>query len=274
MEFRPYPKMSTDPGPPPGGTFSVTEKIHGAHLALLVDGENVQLASRKRILPAEDWPAFFGVDSIYPRLHMIGLQLAQRCLPFNLAGVPIYCYGELFGTHVQDMAYGRLDWRVFDILVGEHRWLHGPERRTVAGEYAVPCLAVGNWAEINHIAAVQPSRLNPDIDAEGIVVQSELHRWQQKRKHPDFRERSSRNPFGVIDPQAATSAWLLQQAMHYYTPSRIASARSKLGQVSDAVLQQEIVQDMLTDIADDIGELTVEQYEYLQQSLTDSLPTP
>ena len=75
----------------------VTEKIHGANLCFMTDGQDIAIAKRKAILTPDD--PFFGVWSLLPRLRPNLLTLFERLQTITPDLTQVSVYGELFGGH-------------------------------------------------------------------------------------------------------------------------------------------------------------------------------
>lgn len=89
----PFPKMSTSS---PGGSgadagpWVAQEKIHGAQLAVGIEGDVVRLGKRKEWLDDDD--AFFGWQLIRPEVARIARAVAALA-----PGARVHVYGELLG---------------------------------------------------------------------------------------------------------------------------------------------------------------------------------
>ncbi|MFG3225529.1 RNA ligase family protein [Kitasatospora sp. NPDC048194] len=81
-ELRPYPKIPArgGSGAPGGREWSATEKVHGAHFAVVCEGGAVRPAKRRELLADGDLDAFFGVSRIWPQLAVAAGRLAAAVL--------------------------------------------------------------------------------------------------------------------------------------------------------------------------------------------------
>ena len=125
-------------------------------------------------------------------------------------GKPIYVFGEIFGTGIQDLTYGipKPEYRVFDIYVGkpgEGRYLNHGELEYVLHEVAnlnrVPVLYVGAYSMAKMIELrdgktyldTAPAETRLTHIREGIVVTPTVHRenpWTSRTQYkfvsPDY----------------------------------------------------------------------------------------
>lgn len=202
--LRPYPKMASKGkgATPVAREWVATEKVHGAHFALVCaideSGEvtEVRPAKRRELLGEDDLDAFFGVSRIWPALSVA----AARCAAALARGAVVTLYGELAGggyphpditdiDGTQPVQTGiwyapDLFWLLFDagVTVGERRWwVADREVRTAAAEaglLTVPVLARGPLKHLQELPAAFPSRVSalfglPELAdnlAEGYVL--------------------------------------------------------------------------------------------------------
>jgi len=278
MEHRAFPKIPTTLDDVGGGSrWVATEKIHGAQLVVATDGEVVRLGKRKAWL-APDEP-FFGWQLLRHEL-----EAKARALHAALGrGGELHLYGELFGGSYPHFGVAALPglcavqtgiwyapglaWAVFDALVvGEgsapgflaHAELERLAR--VAGLLLPPLLGRGTRVELTRLPVRYPSRMPaclglpelPGNVAEGYVLKPDAElpaaaRPVVKHKIPEFTDDrfDDSHPF---DPDAHLAMpELLRLAAAMVGPTRIASARSKVGS-SAAEVVDEVVLDVWIDL--------------------------
>jgi Rnl2 family RNA ligase len=138
MEFAPYDKIAERLEADEAAHralarvhWVVTEKIHGANLALIADGNDVRAAKRKALLePAEE---FFGWQAIVARLADPVNAVATAARATDASAINIIIYGELFGggyphpdvapvAGVEPVQTGvwyapGIEWRAFDVAI-------------------------------------------------------------------------------------------------------------------------------------------------------------
>ncbi|GAA2873160.1 hypothetical protein GCM10010517_33660 [Streptosporangium fragile] len=179
-----------------------------------------------------------------------------------------------------------LVWLGFDALVrtpAGRTWLGRAELEehlAEAGLSCVPLLRRGRRAQVQETPVEFPTRVPalfglpevPDNHAEGYVVkpadswpvEERGPRPMLKVKRPAFAEDArydGARPF-IPPPDGVTGVpgWLLAAAVERLTPPRVATARSKLGSGADhEALAEEIVADLLTDLADELGGLSEDE---------------
>ncbi|MFO7566231.1 MAG: RNA ligase family protein [Enhygromyxa sp.] len=279
MEHRAFPKIPTTlaEGPSGGSRWLATEKIHGAQLVVATDGEVVRFGKRKAWLVADE--PFFGWQMLRSELE---LALAAVHSALARPGA-IYVYGELFGgsyphpeveslpgmTPVQTGIWysPTLRFAAFDLLLVEperagvfiaHERLEGLAAE--AGLLTVPVLARGTRRELTGLPLRYPSTVAgllglpaiADNVAEGFVLKPDAElpasaRPLVKYKIPEFDD----NRFDeseAFDPHVHLSvAELLRWATAMINPMRVASARSKVGEQPEAVVE-EVVLDVWIDL--------------------------
>ncbi|ROO87304.1 Rnl2 family RNA ligase [Actinocorallia herbida] len=299
-----YPKIAQrfGEGALPGGAWVAEEKVHGAHLALVSDGRTVRAAGRRGPLDEERFAAFFGLARIWPVLATAAAAAART------AGREVVLYGELAGggyphpevAVVEEVGAVQtgvwyapdLVWLAFDGAVRTPsglRWMSRAELAGLAsgtGLECVPLVARGARHELRELPVDFPTLVPgalglpelPGNRAEGYVLKPDRP-WSAgergprpvlKVKHPDFAEDVRYNgsrPF--VPPSGAVPAWLLTAAVERLTPPRAAAARSKLGPSADpSALAEELVADLLTDLADAVGGLPESDHRSLTAALT------
>ena len=215
--LRPYPKMaSKGKGDTPAAReWVATEKVHGAHFALVcvfdhgLDAAGVRPAKRRELLAEDELDDFFGVSRIWPTIA-VG---AARCAALlrEDAGLAedavVTLYGELAGGRyphpdVPEIAGAQpvqtgvwyapdLFWLLFDaqVTVGERRWWCAERKvrdaAAEAGLLSVPVLARGTLKQVQDLPSAFPSRVPalfglPELDdnlAEGYVLKPAVE-WE------------------------------------------------------------------------------------------------
>ncbi|MEM7152428.1 MAG: RNA ligase family protein [Myxococcota bacterium] len=302
MEHRPFPKIPTALADDAvmGGRWVATEKIHGAQLVVATDGQVVQIGKRKAWLQEDE--AFFGWQMLRNELSA-RVQHVHRTLG---ATGPVFLYGELFGGRyphddvpalpgigaVQTGIWYAPDLRyaVFDILRvndGDAVFMAHRQLEALAEEVGLmtpPRLGVGTRQELQRLPVRYDSKVAARLGlpklagnvAEGFVLKPDVElpasgRPVVKFKIPDFddcRFDESR-PFDA-DAHLPVDG-LLEWAKAMVNPMRAASARSKVGEEVEAVLD-EIVLDVWVDLESIFGRrmamLTEAESEALRQGLT------
>ena len=197
--LRPYPKMaSKGKGDTPAAReWVATEKVHGAHFALVCDAAGVRPAKRRELLGEDELDEFFGVSRIWPTVAVA----AARCAALLRGGAGlaedavVTLYGELAGGRYPHPDVAEVDgaqpvqtgvwyapglfWLLFDAQVtvgesgepgepgelepGERRWwIAEREIRAAASEaglLSVPVLARGALKQLRDLPAAFPSRV-------------------------------------------------------------------------------------------------------------------
>ncbi|NUP51227.1 MAG: hypothetical protein HOW97_28530 [Catenulispora sp.] len=216
--LRPYPKMaSKGKGDTPAAReWVATEKVHGAHFAVVCDAAGVRPAKRREVLDEDGLDAFFGVSRIWPTLAVAAARCAAavreaartRDAPGAAAGVEVTLYGELAGggyphADVSSVELAQpvqtgvwyapdLFWLLFDahVVVGDRRWWVAERELRAAAEAAgltcVPVLARGPLSRLQGLPAAFPSRVPalfglPDLEdnlAEGYVLKPAVE-WEE-----------------------------------------------------------------------------------------------
>ncbi|MEY9858619.1 Rnl2 family RNA ligase [Catenulispora sp. GAS73] len=221
--LRPYPKMaSKGKGDTPAAReWVATEKVHGAHFALLCDASGVRPAKRRELLGEDELDAFFGVSRIWPTVAVA----AARCAALLRAGAGlaedtvVTLYGELAGGRYPHPDVAEVDgaqpvqtgvwyapglfWLLFDAQVtigdpgepGERRWwVAEREVRAAASEaglLSVPVLARGALKQLQDLPVAFPSRVPalfglPEVEdnlAEGYVLKPAVE-WEEGAERP------------------------------------------------------------------------------------------
>jgi Rnl2 family RNA ligase len=291
---------------PAAREWVATEKLHGAHFAILCGPTGVQPAKRRELLGEDDLDGFFGVSRIWPALSVA----AARCAAL-LRGAgdgDVTLYGELAGGRyphpdVADVEGAEpvqtgvwyapgLVWLLFDaqVAVGDGRWwVAEREVRAAAAEAGlacVPVLARGALRQVQDLPAAFPSRVPalfglPEIEdnlAEGYVLKPAVE-WEESAARPvlkvkqkafaeDERFAGARPYIPPPDGAAGVPAWLVVQAAALLTPTRAAAAVSKVGPGSAAeVVAAEIAQDVAEEVSEDLGGLDAGQMKGLVDAL-------
>ncbi|MCA9692017.1 MAG: RNA ligase [Myxococcales bacterium] len=280
MEHRPFPKIPARPrdGAAPGGPWVATEKIHGAQLVVATDGEEVRFGKRKAWL--DDDAPFLGWQ-----LVRAGLCEAVRAIHATLGrGGDLYLYGELFGggyPHADVAALPGLSpvqtgiWYAPGLAWAPFDGLHAPAGDAAAvflahdqltaladavGLITPPRLGVGTRRELMALDVRFPTRVPAllglpelaDNIAEGFVLKpaGELPaagRPLIKHKIPEFSEARFDESAAFDDGAYLSLAELLQLAAAMVNAARIASARSKVGEAREALVD-EVILDVWIDL--------------------------
>jgi Rnl2 family RNA ligase len=280
MRFRLFPKIPTHRAAPPramGGPWVALEKLHGAQLVVASDGGAVHVGKRKAWL-APDEP-FFGWQLIAGELAAGITALAAA------AGArQVVAFGELIGGAYPHSAVAAvpglsavqtgiwytpaITWVPFDVLVaggddddGELLAHHEVEAlAATAGVRTPPRLARGTRSELErvdvrfttHVPAWFGLPALANNLAEGIVLKPDARcapdaRPVIKRKLPEFSD----DRFAEAEawnPGRMTERDLLAWVERMIQPARIASARSKVGTATAA-----IVDEVALDVSIDLG---------------------
>lgn len=193
--LRPYPKMaSKGKGDTPAAReWVATEKVHGAHFALVCDRTGVLPAKRREVLDEDGLDGFFGVSRIWPALSVAAARCAAVLREAALRDAAdgegregredavVTLYGELAGGRyphpdvpeaegTQPVQTGvwyapGLFWLVFDaqVTLGERRrWVAERDVRAAAadaGLLSVPVLARGALKHLQDLPAAFASRV-------------------------------------------------------------------------------------------------------------------
>ena len=306
--LRPYPKMaSKGKGDTPAARdWVATEKVHGAHFAILCGNTGVHPAKRRELLGEDDLDGFFGVSRIWPTLSVA----AARCAALlrSVEDAVITLYGELAGGRYPhpDVAEAEgaqsvqtgvwyapgLFWLLFDAQVasGERSWwIAEREMREAAAEaglMCVPVLARGPLKQVQDLPATFASRVPalfglPEIEdnlAEGYVLKPAVE-WEEGAARPvlkvkqkafaeDERFTGARPYTAPPDGAAGIPAWLVVQASALLTPARAAAAVSKLGPGSAAeIVAAQIAKDAAEEVSEELGGLDASQLDALADAL-------
>lgn len=201
--------------------FVVTEKLHGANLAVLCDGVGVSFAKRKaRLEPGE---SFFGHERLAPALTR-GAGKVWAALAGELPGLAsLTIYGEIFGGRYPHEAVAAVEgvepiqtgvWYspdvhhcAFDVAWedadGQRRYLDYEQTLEVcreAGLWVAEPLHVGGWAEALAyplgFGSTWPARLGlPPLaapnEAEGVVIKP-LRELGWERPRPTLKRKLAR----------------------------------------------------------------------------------
>jgi Rnl2 family RNA ligase len=267
VDHRPYPKIARELTQAPLGEahWVATEKIHGAQFVVATNGDEIAFGKRKAWLSSDE--PFFGWQALRSELDV-----SVRAL-FELLGRggTLYVYGELFGgqhpsapplpgmSAVQTGIWysPSLHFFAFDLLLvdGEdERFLAHRELEHVAadaGLHVAPILGRGSRGELMRLPVRFETRV-PELlgveplannFAEGLVLKPDLEieatrRPIVKRKIPEFDELvfDESRPFDSTIHLSLDE--LMQWAERMVNPSRIASARSKVGEEIQAIVDE------------------------------------
>ncbi|MFE4971523.1 RNA ligase family protein [Kitasatospora sp. NPDC056651] len=201
-ELRPYPKIParTRSGGPGSRVWTATEKVHGAHFAVVCEGGSVRAAKRRELLDDEGLDGFFGVSRIWPGLSVAAARFAAAVRGPWGDRARVTVYGELAGGRyphpgvpavpgVEPVQTGvwyapGLRWLPFDATVETpegRRWIEDRVLRAearAAGLTCVPLIGHGPLNTLHDLPVRYPSRVPslfdlpelPDNLAEGYVL--------------------------------------------------------------------------------------------------------
>lgn len=280
MEHVTYPKIPVTrqaAGAHVGGQWVATEKLHGAQLVVGFDGRQVRVGKRREWLAPEE--PFFGWQLLRGNLEAVArLALGD--------GVSVRVYGELYGgayPHPDVPAVPGMNpvqtgiwyhpavrFAVFDVLrcmTPDDPGVFRPYAELVpladaAGVDVVPLLGRGTRRELDRLPTRfptgMPRRLGlPELGgnaAEGLVLRPDTPAGPErpivKRKIEEFDEARFGEAVPTDPRRFVPAAQLTEVAAPLLNAARLASARSKLGAVSEDLLVQEMVLDVLVDLAD------------------------
>lgn len=280
MEHKYYPKINETISAPQnmGATWVATEKIHGAQFVIGTDGKEVCFGKRKAWL-GNDEP-FFGWQLLRNSLT----ESALKVYSLVKKNMPIYLYGELFGGHypheeiknnsalsaIQTGIWYSPDihFALFDILVIDDEsndgvFLSFNEAERIAQQsnlFMVPKLGSGSFNKMAELPVRYESKVAPILNmpalsnnyAEGFVLKPNVQISVNKRpiikiKIPEFKE----NRFDdsqTFNPHAMPSIdEVLSLCGKMVNDVRIASAKSKVGGNSDAIIEETVL-DVMVDL--------------------------
>jgi len=280
MLHQAYPKIPTAEragGTAAGGTWVATEKVHGAQLVVACDGSQVRIGKRKAWLEPDE--PFFGWQLLRPSLAAAGWAAWERF------GVEIHLYGELYGGHyphpqvrpvpgtspVQTgIWYGpEIRYALFDLLRADQSggWTFGTYAEVAAvaaagGVDAVPLLRTGPRVALDTLPVRFPTRLPhllglPDLAgnlAEGLVLRPDSALAPQRRPIVKFKiEEFDEQRYNLSQPWDAQvilgTDRLVELGTAMVNAPRLASARSKVGPSAPGQLIDEVLLDVLVDLA-------------------------
>ncbi|GHF51775.1 hypothetical protein GCM10018790_32090 [Kitasatospora xanthocidica] len=195
-ELRPYPKIPSRgrSGGPGGREWTATEKVHGAHFAVVCeggdggdggDGGAVRAAKRRELLDDEELDGFFGVSRIWPELTVAASRFAAAVRWHGRGAwgrsATVTIYGELAGgryPHPGVPAVAGVDpvqtgvwydpglrWLPFDATVETPQgrwWIADRTLRaaaSTAGLTCVPLLGHGALNALQDLPVLFPSRV-------------------------------------------------------------------------------------------------------------------
>ncbi|MEV7026572.1 RNA ligase family protein, partial [Kitasatospora sp. NPDC093558] len=208
-ELTPYPKIPAKrPLAVPGvREWVALEKVHGAHFAVVCDGDGVRPAKRREVLPDDALDGFFGVSRIWPQLAVAAARFASAVRADEGADAVVTVYGELAGgsyphPDVPTVAGAEpvqtgvwyapdLHWLPFDATAETAAgpwWLADRavrEAADAAGLTCVPALGYGPLNVLQDLPSAFPTKLPallglpslPDNLAEGYVLKP-AGEWQ------------------------------------------------------------------------------------------------
>ncbi|MBV2151538.1 RNA ligase family protein [Kitasatospora sp. SUK 42] len=182
-ELRPYPKIPARgrSGAPGSREWTAAEKVHGAHFAVVCEGDSVRAAKRRDLLGDEELDAFFGVSRIWPQLLVAAGRFAAALRAGRSPSAVVTVYGELAGGRyphpavpavpgVEPVQTGvwyapGLRWLPFDATVETDQgrcWISDRELRAAAGAAGltcVPLLGHGTLNALQELPVAFPSRV-------------------------------------------------------------------------------------------------------------------
>jgi Rnl2 family RNA ligase len=243
----------------------VTEKIHGAHFALVSDGNQLRCAKRKGYLAADE--SFFGHERVAAQLRQ---NVAALCRSLKARAVVVA--GELFGggypgmaspDDVQPIQTGiwyspTIELLAYDVarFDDELRYLDFDAAQAACAREEIPFvepLLVGTYDQamsfpLGFVTRI-PNRALAPLDsnlAEGVVLrpQKEMRvggrRVLVKRKIAAFAEDERYRGAEKWQPRRSGDelGTLLELAALLVNPLRLQSARSKVGTDRDAILRE------------------------------------
>lgn len=296
VDWSVYPKMARRAGPVPqtGGRWVATEKIHGAHLAVVCDGASVWPAKRRVLLSEAELDSFFGLSRIWPDLAVAAAEMARFLRGLEGFDGNVVLYGELAGGHyphpdvtalpgVQPVQTGvwycpDLVWILFDAAFDTDEgivWLADDTLRQAAAEagaHYAPRIAEGTLSTLGELSPAFSSRLPAllglpalaDNLAEGLVLKPAGH-WKAstqaiprplvKRKHPRFAEDSRYQGARPYVPPVEGAAGVPGWLVAEAV-QRLTPARAAavLSKLGPATAIEPLAAEILTDLLDDLEE--------------------
>ena len=278
MKHIPYPKIHVKlpTQAQSKGQWIATEKVHGANLVIATDGTEVRFGKRKDWL--EDDAPFFGwqliretlrqailhIHTHYPNqiIRLFG-ELYGGCYPhpdviavpgLNAVQTGVWYAPDLHFTPFDLMTHNDTRFASFDQL--HHHCIH-------SGLTPPPVIGQGSLQDVRSLPVYFPSRVHqfhnlPSIQdnlAEGFVIKRAnggliADRPMAKHKIAEFDEARFYEASSFDAHQYLDINQLLTIAKRMMNPMRVASAYSKLGQVSDLLVIEEIVLDVLVDLSE------------------------
>ncbi|GGM31335.1 RNA ligase family protein [Dactylosporangium sucinum] len=292
MEHLAYPKILSGQAVGIGGPWIATEKIHGANVVVAGGrGAPTRVGKRKDWLRADE--AFFGWQLLRPAFDR-AVAVALR----HTSAATVRLYGELYGGHyphpdvpavpgvspVQTGVWYAPDIRfaLFDVLADDafRRYDDVAAIAAESGLDVVPLLARGTRSTVDTVGERFESRVPgalglPAIDgnlAEGVVLRPDAagppgRRPSLKVKVLEFDElrysgSQPWDPYAFVGPEE-----LCRLAEGLVNRPRLASARSKVGPDDLEALADEVVLDVLVDLADAFPAATAALSEAEQRRL-------
>jgi len=256
-----------------------SEKIHGAQLVIAADPSEIRVGKRKAWLESDE--AFFGWQILRPILHEAGRAIQRAALPWGT----VWIYGELFGGHYPDPSappvaglvavqtgvwYAPdLRYAVFDII---HAGADAPphfladdqvrELARDAGLLSPPLLGRARFSDLDRLPVRFPTKVPemlglskiPDNYAEGYVLKHAgrsllSERPIVKRKIAEFDELRF-DESRAFDPTVHLAREeLIALVAQLINPPRLASARSKVGEDPQRVVEEAVL-DAMIDLRD------------------------
>lgn len=201
-ELLPYPKIaSKGRGDTPGAReWTATEKVHGAHFAMVCDRAGVRPAKRRELLADDALDAFFGASRVWATVSVAAARCAAALRERWREVAVVTLYGELAGGRYPHPDVPTVDgaqavqtgvwyapdlvWLLFDVLVeaGDRRcWTGDRAMREAAEAAGLPCVPVlgrGPLGRLHSLPSTFPTGVPalfglPELDgnlAEGFVL--------------------------------------------------------------------------------------------------------
>ncbi|MFK7823418.1 MAG: RNA ligase family protein [Oligoflexales bacterium] len=308
MEFISYPKISESPAAQTkGGKWIAQEKIHGAHLVVGVDPNEVVIGKRKIWLSNDD--VFFGWQLLRSRLTEIARSFFNSCYREIKS---MYLYGEIFGgsyNHtevypvpgISPIQTGtnycpELNWAVFDVAICTSNnevffcpfhWLDKTAKNFEVMQ--PPLLGTGTKSELQNLPSRYLSKVAkvlglPEIKnnfAEGFVLKQadevSFHGRQAiKHKIPEFSDSIYNQSIAFNPNQVLSVEQICKHIPQLATPIRINSARSKVGEKKIDIFAESIL-DIMTDLEEvfpqSFATIDLEQCSFIEQEILTYLRT-
>lgn len=285
----------------PTEKWVVQEKIHGANLQVITDGQTVKFGSRNLMLNTEeDLIAFNRLDSIAENLSFSATDLysLMNAYSYVMTGMPITIYGELCGGDYPHVEVAPVDtpkvqkgvhyapdllFYAFDIYVGDEEtghYLSSDAFQDLASKYfnvtkvllegtLDECLAYPNDGE-STIPAELGLPIIEDNIMEGVVIKpssNAVERMPLKNKNDKFAERSSsKGPQKAPEPVSDNLQKALDVIAGYINENRLDAVLSKHGMPLEGKIIGQTIGDLTKDALKDMEDDDNETLEVLDKS--------